>query len=217
MSLNVMVLESDRGAADDAVHELERAGHVVLRCHDPGAPAFPCRGIVELSACPVRSHGVDVALTVRARQRAEPTAHEDGVGCALMHRLPLIVAGPSLLDPYEGHEVRVLDRTADIGRACEEVAAAALPEHSRVATDAWRASREPNVALTSARVVVTRRRGWLLVSITGVGSLLPRQKDAAIVRVMAKVREFDPFAKGLDIVVTPGQRAGELSETRQSI
>jgi hypothetical protein len=217
MSLNVMVLESDRGAADDAVHDLERAGHVVLRCHDPGAPAFPCRGIVELSACPLRSQGVDVALTARARHRAEPTAHEDGVSCALMHRLPLVVAGPSVPGPYEGHEVRVLDRTADVVRACEEVAAAALPEHSRVATAALRASREPNLALTSARAVVTRRRGWLLVTVTGLGSLLPRQKDAAIVRVMAKVREFDPFAKGIDIVVTPDQPARELRETRQSI
>jgi hypothetical protein len=217
MSLKVMVLESDRGAADDAVHDLERAGHVVLRCHDPGAAAFPCRGIVELSACPLRSHGVDVALTVRAHHRAEPTAHEDGVGCALMHRLPLVVAGPSVPDPYEGHELRVLDRTADVVRACEEVAAAELPEHSRVATEALRASREANDALTSARVVVTRRRGWLLATVTGLGSLFPRQKDAAIVRVMAKVREFDPCAKGIDIVVTPDQPMRAISETRQSI
>lgn len=217
MSLNVMVLESDRGAADNAVHELERAGHVVLRCHDSGAPAFPCRGIVELSACPVRSRGVDVALTVRARHRAEPTAHEDGVGCALMHRLPLIVAGQLVPDPYEGHEVRVLDRTVDVVPACEEVAAAALPEHGRVATDALRASREPDDALTSASVVVTRRRGWLLATVTGLGSLLPHQKDAAIVRVMAKVREFDPFARGIDIVVTPDQPMRAITETRHSI
>jgi hypothetical protein len=113
--------------------------------------------------------------------------------------------------------VRVMDRTADIARACEEVVGAALPEHSRVATEALRASREANDALTSARVVVTRRRGWLLATVTGLGSLFPRQKDAAIVRVMAKVREFDPCAKGIDIVVTPDQPMRAISETRQSI
>jgi hypothetical protein len=215
--LNVLVLESDRGAADDAVHDLEHAGHVVLRCHDPGAPAFPCRGIVDLSACPLRSDGVDIALTVRVHHRAQPTAHEDGVGCALVHRVPLVVSGPSVPDPYEGYEIRALDRTADLVRACEEVAATELTEHSRVATDALRASREPNDTLASARAVVTRRRGWLLVTITGLESLSPRQKDAAIVRVMAKVREFDPFSKGLDIVVAPNQPARVLSETRQSI
>ena len=50
MSLNIMVLESDRGAADEAARDLTEAGHVVLRCHEPGEPAFPCRGI----ARPVR-------------------------------------------------------------------------------------------------------------------------------------------------------------------
>jgi hypothetical protein len=53
MALNIMVLESEHGAADDAIRELTDAGHVVLRYHDPGAPAFPCRGIETMSACPV--------------------------------------------------------------------------------------------------------------------------------------------------------------------
>ena len=30
--LNVLVLESERGAADWASHELQQAGHTVLRC-----------------------------------------------------------------------------------------------------------------------------------------------------------------------------------------
>ena len=134
-----------------------------------------------------------------------------------MHRVPLVVSGPSEPDPFQGYEVRTLDRTADVVRACEEVAATELTEHSRVATDALHASRESNDTLASARAVVTRRRGWLLVTITGLGSLSPRQKDAAIVRVMAKVREFDPFSKGLDIVVTSSEPARELTETRHSI
>lgn len=33
-----MVLETDRGAADRAAEELTAAGHVVLRCHERGAP-----------------------------------------------------------------------------------------------------------------------------------------------------------------------------------
>lgn len=38
--LKVLVLESDQGAADVAREELTAAGHVVLRCHEPGAPRF---------------------------------------------------------------------------------------------------------------------------------------------------------------------------------
>jgi hypothetical protein len=41
MSLNVMVLESEYGAADEARAELVEAGHVVSQCHDRGQPTFP--------------------------------------------------------------------------------------------------------------------------------------------------------------------------------
>ena len=67
MSLNVMVLESEHGAADEARAELVEAGHVVLQCHDRGRPTFPCRGIVDAESCPLNSHTVDLALTVRSR------------------------------------------------------------------------------------------------------------------------------------------------------
>jgi hypothetical protein len=202
MPLNVMVLESDRGAADAAARELTDAGHVVHRCHEPGAPAFPCRGLVDQSMCPLRSHVVDLALTVRSSHRAQPSPYEDGVRCALMQRVPLVVAGPAVLDPYDQLEMRVLDRTDDIVGACEEVAVSELPRHTRVATDALRASRTTDEALTDARATVTRREGRLRVSLSGLDALGPRQRDAAIVRTMAKVREFDSSARGMDVVLT---------------
>jgi hypothetical protein len=124
MPLNVMVLQSERGAADEAARELTEAGHVVLRCHDPGASAFPCRGVADRSQCPLRSHRVDVALIVRSRPRSQPAPQEDGARCALMHNVPLVVAGPAVLDPYGDYAARVLDRTTDVVGACEE---AALP------------------------------------------------------------------------------------------
>ena len=98
MALNVMVLESDRGAADTVKRELTAAGHEVLTCHVPGSRTFPCVGLEDQWRCPLRSHSVDLALTVRSRHRAQPTASEDGVRCALMHRVPLVVVGPPLLD-----------------------------------------------------------------------------------------------------------------------
>jgi hypothetical protein len=39
-----------------------------------------------------------------------------------MHDVPLVVAGPALLDPYGDYAARVLDRTDDVVDACEEVA-----------------------------------------------------------------------------------------------
>src|SRR5205807_4199387 len=63
--LKVLVLESDQGAADVAREELTAAGHVVLRCHEPGAPAFPCNALAKDQRCPLDAADVDVALDVR--------------------------------------------------------------------------------------------------------------------------------------------------------
>ena len=41
MSLNVMVFESERGAADIAAEQLTDAGHLVLRCSEPRGPRVP--------------------------------------------------------------------------------------------------------------------------------------------------------------------------------
>jgi hypothetical protein len=201
MPLNVMVLQSERGAADQAALELTGAGHVVLRCHEPGAPAFPCRGVEDQSSCPLRSHAVDVALVVRSRPRSQPAPQEDGVRCALMHHVPLVVAGSAVLDPYDGYEARVLDRTTDVVGACEEVAAAELPRHSRVASEALRTTQIAHGARADARASVTRRGGSLLASVSGLDALAPRQRDAAVVRMLAKLRELDATARGIDVVL----------------
>ena len=60
-----------------------------------------------------------------------------------MHRVPLVVAGPSVLDPYEQYEARVLDDTDDVVAACEEVAAGELARHSRIASEALRVVADP--------------------------------------------------------------------------
>jgi hypothetical protein len=203
MPLNVMVLQSERGAADQAALELTQAGHLVLRCHEPGASAFPCRGVEDQSSCPLRSHIVDVAVTVRSRPRSQPAPQEDGVRCALMHHVPLVVAGPAVLDPYEGYEALVLDRDGDVVGACEEVAAAELPRHSRVASEALRTTQAMEDTQSSARASVTRRGGSLLVSVSGLEGLASRRREAAVVRMLAKLREFDSTARGIDVVLAP--------------
>jgi hypothetical protein len=198
--LNVMVMESHPHAAEEAIQELTDVGHVVLRCHDAGAPAFPCRGLENRTDCPLESHSVDVALTVRSRPRSQPTTTEDGVRCALMARVPVVVAGPAVLDPFERYGARVIDRRFDVVDACEEVARGVSVEHSGIATDALRASPTSSEILRTARATVTRRRGGLLASVTGLDGLAPRQRDAAIVRMMGKLREFDTSARVIDVV-----------------
>lgn len=88
--LAVLVLESDDGAAADVAAALAAAGHTVLRCHEAGHDAFPCSGLTDHGACPLEA-GADVAVLVRpAGAPAEPTAREDGVGCALRASVPVV-------------------------------------------------------------------------------------------------------------------------------
>lgn len=199
MALNVMVLESERGAAGEAERELIEAGHVVLHCHEAGAPAFPCVGLIDESQCPLRSHVVDVALTVRSRVRSQPADAEDGVRCALMQHVPLVVAGPSALDPYDGLETRALDRTYDVVSACEEAASAELTAHARRAEMVIVAAIGPARA-SVARVAVTRRTGGLFVEVTGIDDLSHEERETLVVRIYGALRAFDRTARTIDVV-----------------
>ena len=206
-SLNVMVLESEYGAADEAKRELAAAGHVVLQCHDSDAPAFPCRGLVEASTCPLHSHVVDVALAVRLGVPSQPLPAEDGARCALMGRVPLVVAGASVLDPYAGFETRVLNRTCDVVGAVEEAAVAELPEHARRAEAVIATTIRAHPASTPT-VTVVRRAGGLRVQVDGLDDWTASERQAAMVRIAGALREYDRSARTIDI----GFGAAEIAD-----
>jgi hypothetical protein len=123
--LDVLVIESHRGAAAAAVHDLEAAGHHVLRCHDEDSPGFPCRGVIDAAQCPLAWH-TDVALLVRGRVTPRPTALEQGATCAIRAGVPLVEAGPAALDPFERWLVARVDD--DVVATCEAASDAALGE-----------------------------------------------------------------------------------------
>ena len=62
----MLVVGTDDWAIEQSAAALEEAGFGVLRCHEPGAPAFPCNALIEGRTCPL-DVGFDVVATVRAR------------------------------------------------------------------------------------------------------------------------------------------------------
>lgn len=192
-----MVLDGDPAAADGAARELVEAGHVVLRCHEPGEPAFPCRGIVDQSTCPLSSHAVDVALAVASPAQPAPVA-ADGGRCVLMHHVPLVVAGASALDPYRAFATRVVDGTHDIVGSCEAAAAAELPEHAARA-EAVIATSIGLTGPTAPTVTVVRRGGGLHVRVAGLERRTTAERQAAVVRIVGALREFDRAARTIDV------------------
>ncbi len=202
MSLNVLVLESDRGAATEAVADLEAAGHTVLRCHDGQTPAFPCRALTD-DGCPLRQNVVDVALTVRRRPRSQPAPQEDGVTCALRTHVPLVVAGATMLNPYETLAAEIADDPSDVVAACERAAAAPLRAHTDRALRTLATVFEKNeVRNATARVVVYRSHGRLRVEVTAANALPQPIQNLAAVQIVAALRALDPDARGIDVSFT---------------
>ena len=119
----VLVVGTDDWAIEQSATELEAGGCGVLRCHEPGEPAFPCNALVEGRTCPL-DVGFDVVVTVRARATSEPTQAEMGVVCALHRGTPLVVAGVASARPFGPWAALAVEQGGDVVTACEKVAGA---------------------------------------------------------------------------------------------
>lgn len=145
--LTVMVLESHQHVAARAESKLTQRGHTVRRCHEPGAPSFPCNGLGAGTGCPLDGE-VDVALVVRRGVSPRPTNDEDGITCALRAGLPLVEDGSDLLDPYAPMLAARVWASDDVADVVERAAVEGLAPMERELEDALgpflrSAEREP--------------------------------------------------------------------------
>jgi hypothetical protein len=204
--MDVLVLESEPGAADEAIAALEGADHTVLRCHERGARAFPCRGLVP-GACPLECGSVQVVLTVRRHPSPRPSPLEDGVTCALRRRLPVVMAGSTALNPFAGFHV-VDAGHLDVVAACEEAANGPQVEHeavaNRVLDDTLRRAGRAPVGESSVR----RTDRGLHAQLTVPPGTDERTRGMAGVRVVGALRAFDPHAPRIDVGFAPADGPG---------
>jgi hypothetical protein len=194
--MDILVTESDPGAAADAVARLERAGHRVRRCHEPGDRAFPCAGLT--TSCPLEGEGVDVVLDVRARTRTWPTPLEDGITCALRRRVPVVVTGRTGLNPFS--PLGATEAPGDVVEACEEAARSARPVHSELATAALRETlARAGRATEGLHATVVRHGGRLRAELEVPTDLPDAVRRTAEVRVLGALRAYDTAATGVDV------------------
>jgi len=176
----------------------------VFTCHESGGAAFPCRGVVHASSCPLRSHEVDVALVVRSQNHTQPTLREDGARCALVNRVPLVVAGTPALDPFDDYATRTIDRTYDVVETCEQAAQAPIESLGRRAREVTAETLHLPASAPRPRVEVTRRSGRLHVLVRDGSALMKQERARVGVRIAMALREIDPFAAGIDIAIDDG-------------
>src|SRR5258708_40374596 len=76
----VLVVGTDDWAIEQGADALEASGHDVLRCHEPGQPAFPCNALRPGGVCPL-TVGFDLVVSMRSRPVASPQQSELGAIC----------------------------------------------------------------------------------------------------------------------------------------
>lgn len=207
-ALDVLVLESEPGAADLAIDDLVAAGHRVHRCHDRGEPAFPCSALADPDACPLEQAPIDVAVTVRAHPRSSPSPYEDGVTCAIRRHVPLVVAGRTVLHPFEPFAAATTD-LEHLVEAVEDVAADDLPAHTEAARQAVALVLDHHgLAPDAGSASVVRAAGTLKVRLVLPPELSRSTADMAAVRAVAAIRAFDHTAAGIDVAVERRALAG---------
>jgi hypothetical protein len=197
--MRVLVVESDRGAADSVVTDLQGAGHRVARCHEPDLPAFPCNALCDGGTCSLDTNeGVDVVLDYRLHPYPRPTPFEDGVSCALRRHVPLVVGGTSTLNPFAKWTTAVADDDAVV-TACED------------AVDAPRDLLAASVREAATAVlgdvpldVTVRRVGARLKATIVIPVGCDEVEGSLAVAVAGVLRARDPWIGGIDVAVRRG-------------
>ena len=200
--MRVLILEGRAGAAGETITRLEQAGHSVSRCHDPNAAVFPCNGMVDGNQCPLDEDQVDVAVVVRDQGNPEPTASEDGVGCALRRHIPLVMVGQADSSPYWDHAVAFAPGPETAVAAVADAASAPLPKHDAAAEGALRdvLDRHGFPEVTASATV--RRMGRdLMVTLRPGAALDKNVAEMASVRAVGAVRGVDPWAAKIDVTI----------------
>lgn len=198
--MHVLMPQATFPSARVAAESLQDAGHVVHLCHDPAERGFSCAAL-RGRPCPMEVAPIDVALVVRGAPSPEPHRLEDGAMCAVRRKVPLVVAGSLVGNPFRrwaATEHAGFDATS----AVERIAKEPLPEHTEVATGVLvhvlvHGGHEPAHALAE----VTRVHGGLRVQFDVKPQPPRRLVETAAVRVVGAVREVDPWAASIDVVL----------------
>lgn len=118
--MRVLVTGTEGAGIDEVQRRFRAAGHDVCSCDaDDGSHA--CSAATPRGTCPgLRS--VDVIVAARLHPLPTLTAREERVACALLHDVPLVVAGSAVGHPFGGRPVALVDGFGDVVAVTEGVA-----------------------------------------------------------------------------------------------
>lgn len=116
--MRTLLIEPTRAGGASLADDLDAAGHQVVRCHPADGPSFPCAGLSH-EGCPLDdAEPIDVAIAVRDKADATPTADEAAVTCAIRTGLPVVVVAEPGPNPFEEWSEACHD-PAELADACD--------------------------------------------------------------------------------------------------
>lgn len=199
--MRILLVESEPGIARDYESALGAAGHELVRCHEPAAAAFPCRGVDDHADCPLEAGVIDAALVVRDPIADRPTAREAGVVCALRFRVPVLQPreGGGWPGPYEGY---VEEFEGDVVTAVEEAVRRPSVGHATAVRDHLvRAADSMGLASDELGVTAWRNGPHLRVEVTLGPDADPKLRDTAAAWAAMAARRYDPALQTIDVAV----------------
>jgi hypothetical protein len=200
--MKVLLLEHGTDVETGVERALADAGHEVVRCHQPGAPSFPCLGLRDGGVCPLDDGLVAVAVDVAPSPDVYPE-HNDGVTCALRRNIPLVVAGDAP-DETTASLATAVTPTGHVVDAVETAAHATARRPTMAATSALRTALDGHgMEGVGASAAVHRDGANLAVSLDVDGPLSNTVKQAAAVRVLAAVNRVEPHAAKVGVSFVP--------------
>ncbi len=201
--MRVLVVERKAGLGDGVVAQLDATGHEVVRCHAPGAPAFPCNALIEGEACPLDHHAVDVAMAIRGDEGGPTTEDEDGVRCAIRRQVPVMLVGNRDGASYAGWTKAEADPddTELLAKAAAAVQAGFDP-HVQAARDTCRQVLAQHDLADAAVDVEIKRSGNRLRCLLHVDATVdPLVAQMAAVRVVVALRSLEHELDVIDVDV----------------
>ena len=199
--MRVLLVDDDGDATVPLVDALTEAGIEVARCHEPGRPSFPCKGLTSSRDCPLDQSSI-AAVVARSDDPAGVSSGEvtDGTRCALRQYVPLVLVGDHERSPLAPFASSFADEADDVVDAVQAALAAPLPHHEEVARAMFRQVldlHDLHDVLASARV---RRAGDGVRVTLGASESVPAAvAEVACVRVAGAIRAIDTSSANVSV------------------
>jgi hypothetical protein len=205
--MRVLVVEREAGIGDGVVEQLDAGGHEVVRCHEPGTPAFPCNALVEGEECPLDHAPVDVAMAVRGDQGGPMTEDEGGVRCAIRRHVPVVLVGSRDGASYAGWTDRQVSTANDeLVAEAVEAAHAGFNRHLSAARQTLRQVLDQHGIDAPSVDVEIHRTDNRLRCVLHVDALVdPMVAQMAAVRVVVAMRLLEHELDVIDVDVVDAE------------